>query len=351
MDEKVIFKVRKFTDQDTLKVIELLSNIWDLPTKVEIESKFFWQYKSNPFQSEENIYLAFDNEKLIGIRAFVPLDANFFGKIFEILCPSDAIVHPEYRKKGVFSLLNNSFIADLNSRFVSTGCVLNLSSNEASLKGNLNKGWVKTNCKRTYVYRFSMFNSIYRLLNKSYKNENKIKKIKNRLFSVSKKININSILDLRKNIVWDNYISVNRNFNYYEWRYIKNPSDFYFGYIYENDKLISFMILKKISVNQFEVEEYFSLEPENLKCLLNFLQRELKIPIIKMKVFSERQIKYTNKLGMKLYPIILEKLTGKIRAPILVRSFKENPCENDYFFYGKDIRDMNNWFLYNSDYN
>jgi hypothetical protein len=351
MDEKVIFKVRKFTDQDTLKVIELLSNIWNLPTKREIESRFYWQYKSNPFQSGENIYLAFDNQKLIGIRAFVPLEAYFFGEIFEILCPSDAIVHPEYRKKGVFSLLNNSFISDLSGRVNSIGCVLNLSSNEASLKGNLNKGWVKTNSKRTYVYRFSILGLISKLFKTVDFNKYILNKNRNKIFSVSREININSILELRKKTHWQEYISVNRNLDYYEWRYVLNPTDFYFGYIYEEDKLISYIILKTISKGQYEVEEYYSLEPENLKRLLKFLQSELKIPLIKMKVFSGHQIEYSNNIGMKLYPSILEKISGKIRVPILIRSFKNNPKQNDYFFYGKDIRDMNNWFLYNSDYN
>ena len=96
--------IREARPTDVSELVEVLKSSLgeaDLPLSEEI-----WNYKhvQNPF-GKSIALLALEEEKIIGVRAFMRWEWKLEGKTFLVYRAVDTATHPEHRGKGIFKKL------------------------------------------------------------------------------------------------------------------------------------------------------------------------------------------------------------------------------------------------------
>ena len=121
-------------------IAQLQTQLWSANVALN-KSYFDWKYEANPYGTEPQIYLAFYDDSLIGMRGFYPskwqFGANREGRI--IFVADDTIVHNEFRSKGVMNTLMSAAYEGLKERGI--GYLFNLSGGDFTVKSSLASGW------------------------------------------------------------------------------------------------------------------------------------------------------------------------------------------------------------------
>jgi hypothetical protein len=342
----------RFDHEKKTAILDLLALKWQKEKKKDREQFFSWRYESNPYTDAPIIYLAYDQDILIGLRAFVL--QKFVLKDYEYLVfsPSDAIIHPSYRRMGLFSLLNVEFLNDINTNFSANKIILNLSSNKFSNSANLKLGWQQSKAKKKYSYKISFVNILKSIIYKKRdifynglisKTNGEIKyEITNLLYASE----ISSFLfDSRI----EGKITNIRDEAFFRWRYAEPFTDFKFVYCWKGSKLKGYMILKNHSSFQSIIEEYFCLDIQIMKEIIEFAVKNLSIPILRTISIGILQNRLLFRCGLIQEPDFVLRLLNRERLPVLVRPICKNPEEKDFFVEKLDLRDMDNWLIYQSD--
>jgi hypothetical protein len=340
----------KYSHKHKDRLIDLLQYMWNSLNYSEIKERFEWRYENNPYTSNPFIYISLHNENLVGFRAFVVQHFVRKNKLYKIFNPADAIVHPDYRRKGIFSELNKLFLNDINAKYPNNSIILNLSSNRYSTSGNLKQGWEKTNAMNKYAYKISISNGLSCLYRNDIKINDDIKISKNNHeFEMNNDLKIDEILQLLKNYRNCEEITNIRDSNYFKWKYSYKPEKYKYIYCRYNYELLGYMIIKYINYKKCSLEEYYVLSETLLKQMIYISMKKMNISILKTKVFNEND-KYTlSKCGMIIESDMILKLSGKYRFTVLVRPTIHKAREGDFFIDGLDIRNIDNWKLYPSD--
>jgi GNAT superfamily N-acetyltransferase len=133
-------------DKDIPEVVELLrSSLSDQHTKTH----FLWKHYHNPFGKSYGI-LAYDKDKIIGVRMFMRWEFLQDGKVFKAARPVDTVTHKDYRHRGIFSELTKRALHWVDK---TTELIFN-TPNENSAPGNLKLGWKKQNNFTFYKLAF-----------------------------------------------------------------------------------------------------------------------------------------------------------------------------------------------------
>lgn len=276
-------------------ILKLLALIWKGMSPEEIQQKFEWRYEKNPYSNNIYIYLAFNGWQVVGIRALV-VQLIRLGKVeYKVFTPADAIVHPDFRRMGIFSKLNETLLADLQNE--PKAIILNTSSNNLSCPGNLKQGWQAMDYVNRYGIKFNLLNTLKYLFLHKKKNKKHFKEIrieyKDRTYVFTQKIHIDDIVALnnqRSNVTTLTHI---RDASFYQWRYSYQKQNYFYAYSYNEAKLEEYIIFKS-STYQTLVEEYVLETNKTLKKLLRDSSRYFDFPIIRMHALSkydEKKIK------------------------------------------------------------
>lgn len=118
------------------------------------QQSFLWKHYQNPFGKSHGV-LATDQGKIIGVRMFMSWKFCNEQKCIKALRPVDTVVHPGYRKKGIFKSLNLKGLEDCEGTY---DLIFN-TPNKNSSPGNLKMGWQKygkdISFRIAYISRFS----------------------------------------------------------------------------------------------------------------------------------------------------------------------------------------------------
>jgi len=347
-------KIKKYNEAWQEKLINLLGFMWKSSNEKEREEKFFWRYINNPYTKEPVIFIAEKDGELAGFRAFVIQKAVLDSEEYQIFSPADAIVHPSYRRMGVFSKLNDFFLEDICAENAKKSVILNLSSNKYSTPGYLKQGWQKSNGLKSYGFKISLYN----FLKAKLKNINVFDYTKDKGFILVNKLGqfeISSILyaDEMAEFVSDNRqkskITNIRDIDYFKWRYSNNKHKYRFVYLRSKGELKGYCVIKKSSSLQYSLEEYMAVDTKHLHNIFKKTASVLNIPVFRTMIISNHQKKILNKCGFYKEPALLLKLLKINRLPVLVRPVSLKPQEADFFINGLDIRNMENWLIYQAD--
>lgn len=117
--------------------------------KKKIEALWEWQYLNNPIDKEPNVIVAIDdyNNKIVGAMHFTPSQFKWDNEQFEALQICNTMVHPKYRRKGIFDRMNNQSLKifkNSNIKFLYTF------PNRMATAGNLKRGWKKVSNRETF---------------------------------------------------------------------------------------------------------------------------------------------------------------------------------------------------------
>ena len=336
--------------QSTL--IDLLQHIWTGLTPEERKAKFEWRYLDNPYTTQPFIYLALEGEQMAGFRAFVVQVFKVDQKVIRIFSPADAIVHPNYRRLGIFSKLNNAMINDINRLFPEQAAILNLSSNTLSTPGYLKQNWQRANAQKAYAFRVSLINFIRVSIIKkrTYQLTPKILTRGNLTFEISGEIKskeLASFVNWSRNV---RKITNIRDEGYFKWRYsAKSGTDYSYLYCYSDKQLVGYAICKKISPYQYVLEEYLAADTAILKKVVSCLIRFYQIPVLRTLAISADQKSLLRSLRFVVESKFLQKIFKVNRLPVLIRSTRIDPADQDLLINNINMLDMNSWVIFQAD--
>ena len=150
------YNIIKYTVDYKEGVINLIKPMWkELDAKKQYEL-FKWRYEKNPYKNPV-IYLAVDNEKVVGFRAFISQIFIKQKNEYIVYSPSDTYIHREYRRKGIISALNNKCMEELNKLYNDDNTILiNTSTSKPSMPVYLKQNWQKSNGLRRFYFSFSL---------------------------------------------------------------------------------------------------------------------------------------------------------------------------------------------------
>ena len=95
------FIIRENVKDDKISILKLFKTTFGQTKK---ESQWDWQFNKNE-QGESWITLAFDNSKLVGQYCMFRQHLNYMGNEIVAGQSCDTMVHPDYRKQGLFTKL------------------------------------------------------------------------------------------------------------------------------------------------------------------------------------------------------------------------------------------------------
>ncbi len=126
---------------------------------------FDWKYIDNPFRIDKiTIIVAKEGNKLIGARPFMATRLVIDGETVGALQPCDTMVHPEFRLKGVFTLMNRVAIEE----FQRTNYKIFYNfPNKYSFQGYLKCGWETIN-KTTWHWLVLNSNKVFNTVLDNY---------------------------------------------------------------------------------------------------------------------------------------------------------------------------------------
>lgn len=99
------FQIRKYREGDEEQILRLRERVFGDLDPVRLRpSTWRWQFRHNP-AGEAFCALAEDRDRIIGQYAVIPTRFSVQGKetLFALSC--DTMIHPDYRKQGIFTTL------------------------------------------------------------------------------------------------------------------------------------------------------------------------------------------------------------------------------------------------------
>ena len=129
--------IRPATPKDKPAIIELLRKSLGESTIPKSEALWNWKHEENPF-GQSFVLLAEENEKLIGLRAFMQWKWQWDQKTYRTIRAVDTATHPDHQGKGIFKKLT----LDQLQRCKQEGIAFVFNTpNTQSMPGYLKMGW------------------------------------------------------------------------------------------------------------------------------------------------------------------------------------------------------------------
>lgn len=230
------FSYRLSNSEDTIKIVDLLKICLGDNGKRTVEY-WNWKHYQNPF-GKSYVMLALDNDRLVGVRSFMKWDWKMNGQIYKCARCVDTVVHPNYRRMGLFSKLTKHGLEIMKKQDVSF--IFN-TPNKNSVEGYLKMGWEKFGRTGLKIKVNNIFKSIYFRLNNNNFNTGLI--LENHQLSRLSKISLESFL--KKSLTNENVLATKATSEYLFWRYSSVPTFNYGVFIDPNDKFLIFFRLNK----------------------------------------------------------------------------------------------------------
>lgn len=224
------YTVRVANEQDIPAIIELFRLSLGTEGGAPVESFWRWKHISNPF-GESPVLLAFDEDKLIGLRAFMRWQWQHQGTVLPAFRAVDTGTHPDYRGKGIFSRLTKQLVAELKEREPS--CFIYNTPNDKSKPGYLKMGWQVLG--KPNVIGSGAFSYSGNALQRFYDHHRDLQNLDISQLNQDYRVDIDP-----------GQIHVNHSLAYYQWRYQAIPEIPYGSFLYENikDSILLFFHIK-----------------------------------------------------------------------------------------------------------
>lgn len=301
--------IREGTSSDTKEIISVLkASLGEskLPKTEEI-----WQFKhfDNPF-GKSLILLAEEDDKIVGVRAFMRWQWQMGSKVFSAYRAVDTATHPNYQGKGIFKKLT---LRALDIAKENGDHFIFNTPNSQSLPGYLKMDWKKVNKLKIHLAPVNPINFI--------------RSKKDHQYVIQKNRNESSFDELVSNF---NAFNASRpelfsvkSSEYLGWRYENNPLQEY-DVRSDDDFYLATYIKKHKKFNELRIVEQIYIDKKGLKKLneeIKLLTKNLNVQVI---------------TSSKKLPNILQ-LSGNFGPILTLRNLNLDIAMND------DLLDLNNW--------
>jgi len=243
----------EYRNQDREKCLELFEKVYQRTL-----TKQFWDWRYSKLGRPIR-YLAWEEDQIVGHYVVHPIPFKIFDHVENILFSMTVMVHPDFRGRNLFQELAEYVYEDASKR--NYKLVIGF-PNKNSEKIHFQKlGWKNFGNPPEY---FVEVNNLKNNQNKELKFDIKqIKRFDNEVDELWKKFEKNY-----------NYI-VPRNSTYLNWRFVDYPrifkndnSEYFFFLLKDNDKLLSYFILKKFNNEKCHLVDYFGFLDSSI---INFI--------------------------------------------------------------------------------
>ena len=117
-------------------LVELFNLVFPTETTVE---RWEWKHLENPLNPPQpKVVVAVDGDRIVGARPLMLANIRVGNEILKAGQPCDTMVHPEYRRRGVISRMND--LAIEQARTMGVSLFYNF-PNPFALRGYLKQGW------------------------------------------------------------------------------------------------------------------------------------------------------------------------------------------------------------------
>jgi GNAT superfamily N-acetyltransferase len=323
-----MMKLRAALPDDKSAIIDLLRKSLGESTIPKSEILWNWKHEQNPF-GPSYLLLAEEDDKLVGIRAFMRWEWRWRGQIYQAIRAVDTATDPAYQGRGIFKKLTLEQVAICKNEGISF--VFNTPNNQ-SKPGYLKMGWVE---QGKLPLKFKVLRPLSMAYLRIFK-ENKSVEIVDHLSPLPDwDVDIPKLVE--KAVINNDHLSTHQSAEYISWRYDKNPL---FRYHYFTDHT-SFLIISRLKKHSFGCElrlvEFFLLDPKSDHRSLN---KEAKRQV--MEYCKIHKIDFVSVSGLQCS---LYKDCFSWMGFIPVRAMGPSITLRDLNMNGKfpDLLEMKNW--------
>ncbi|AFZ73438.1 GNAT family N-acetyltransferase [Natronobacterium gregoryi] len=134
-DQTDEYVVRRYADGDRESVLSLFETAWEHRSGTDW---FEWKYVETPSLSHVPITLAERDGEVVAAQGYLPYPVRCRDEVVPALKPVDALVHPDHRRKGLYSRVTRKAIETYRDR--EPAFFFNF-PNDASLGAQEKLGW------------------------------------------------------------------------------------------------------------------------------------------------------------------------------------------------------------------
>ncbi len=133
-------EVVRYSAENAEQVAQLQTRLWSPDATLNLQY-LRWKYTENPCGDGSDIYLAFAQRDLIGMRGFYPSrwECHREGRRFDVLVADDLVLGEEHRNQGLLTQMMQVAIKDLEAQ--GREYIFNLSGGVITVLGSLAMGW------------------------------------------------------------------------------------------------------------------------------------------------------------------------------------------------------------------
>ena len=328
-----MYEIVKYETKYKEGVSDLLIFLWK-GNKKENRKRFELKYENNPFDENINAVVALYDKQVVGFRGFVPSKWRIGNNEKHFLLVSDACVHIDHRRKGLFEKMTQKSIELFeNSNYDG---YLNLSSNSFSTPGYLKLGWQKINLK-TYHRFTNIFSLIKLLTNVSLKAQ----EIKNNNIKTDRYLTQNDYTDIKRFSEKSlNRLTLCKNQEYFKFKFLRINQYLFYKYYTSDNSLKAYVTIidngLHCTIVDFEYTEVI---------LFKEIIKELKNHYHMVSVWDVSII--NTPIKNTLLAKILRFIDSKKKQPLLYRPIKKNFHKKDFQVNNVDILKAKNWSIKN----
>lgn len=138
------YRIRRYRPDDRDGILALDSVVWN---RTQSPEWFDWKYADNPYVDHVPVFVAELDGEIVGARPFMAFRMRLGDETATALQPSDTMVSPDHRRRGLFTRMTERAIEFYEER--EPPFFFNF-PNEQSRSGYLKLGWQEVGSRATY---------------------------------------------------------------------------------------------------------------------------------------------------------------------------------------------------------
>jgi hypothetical protein len=335
------YQLATYTDEDIEEILALIGTLWGNDTSFN-RQYFIWKHRMNPFLRRNIGIVARFAGRVIGFLGYVPAEYKIGNNSFMTLQQSDTVVHPEYRGKGLFSVMSKTGLQMYGGEYK---YIVNFTSNYMTAGGLLKLGWLPL-ANVQYLRRLNWLNIIR---NRFLAGRSALKPGRSGDIEVSAGIRSPDITAAGlANCYVEEKICLNKTPQFLDWR-LSNPRNKYLCLYYLPGSDTEAYVVVRIKNNHAHVFDYGQKKGSSgVQRLFDFIIKHARFDSVSfLDSTTPEELKpfLRNNRFWDLTRIDKIRHGRSYAIPVIIRPAVEKYTEDDWYIGEVDARDADNWHI------
>lgn len=140
--------IRRAEASDTEAIVTLLDTVMSTGGVPRSAAYWRWKHEANPFGPSATLVAEGPDGELAALRTFLEWRWQAGGRTYRAVRPVDTAVHPDWRRRGLFTRLTTQLVDEMQAEGVD---FIYNTPNKRSLAGYLKMGWQKAGSVTVWV--------------------------------------------------------------------------------------------------------------------------------------------------------------------------------------------------------